>query len=50
MMTGSRRVKLTLSIILPFACTRVKKLEGKREDRRIFEWHEIYQPFRLWSW
>lgn len=49
MKTGmwSRRVKLTVSTILPFACsTRVKKLEGKREDRRIFQWRRIYQPFR----
>lgn len=44
MKIGSRRVKLTLSIILPFACsTRVKKKEGKREDCRIFEGHRIYQ-------
>lgn len=45
MKIGSCQVKLTLSIILPFACsTRVKKKkEGKREDCRIFEWHRIYQ-------
>jgi hypothetical protein len=35
--TWSRRVKLTLSIILPFACsTRVKKLEGKNMKIVVF--------------